>query len=79
MALQSTKIKIKDPEDAEEVDTKTTPKNKYRDILKSVKDLRDELVDTIYSEHTGKLPVISSKGNQYIMVICEIDSGTIMV
>ena len=68
--LRSTKIKIEDPEDAEYVDTKTSPKNKHRDILLSFKYLQDELVYTMYMYPTDKYPVRSSKSNQYIMVVC---------
>ena len=57
---------------------KTTNK-KQREIFISVKYLRNELVETIYSHQTGKYPVRSSKGNQYIMVMCVIYRGEIMV
>ena len=45
-------------------------KKKNGDIIISVKELRDELVDNIYSYQTGKFPVGLSKFNQYKMAIC---------
>ena len=73
------KIRFGDPEDDEEVKIETRTKKKHRDILISVKDIQDELVDTIYSDQMGKFSVRSREGNRYIMVICEIYSGEIMV
>ena len=35
--------------------------------------------DTIYTDQTGALPVISRTGNRYQMVLCEIDSNAILV
>ena len=32
----------------------------------------------IYTDQTGQFPVISSKGNKYIMVVFEADSNNIM-
>ena len=49
--------------------TKTRTKKrvpiKQRYIFISVKDFRNELVKTIYSDQMDKLPVGSRKGNQY--------------
>jgi hypothetical protein len=33
----------------------------------------------MYTDQTGKFPKKSSKGNQFIMVLIEIDSNTILV
>ena len=32
-----------------------------------------------YSDQTGRFPVCSSKGNQYIMVLVDVDSNAILV
>ena len=58
--------------------TNNNPQEKYRDIFISVKYYQNELVDTICSDQTGKFLVQSIEGNQYLMVICDIDSGKIM-
>jgi hypothetical protein len=39
----------------------------------------EEAVQTIYSDQTGCFPKKSSKGNQYIMFLCDIDSNAILV
>ena len=79
LGLWSTKTKLVDPEDNEGIETETRHKKKHIYVFISVKELQDELVETIYLDKKGKLPGRSSKGNQYIMIICEIDSGEIMV
>ena len=33
----------------------------------------------IYPDQTGKFPVHSSQGNQYLMIMCEIDSNAILM
>ena len=35
--------------------------------------------DTMYSDHTGRFPATSSRGNQYIMVLVEVDGDYIDV
>ena len=37
-------------------------------------DTTDELAMKIYTDQTGKFPTRSSQGNQYIMVLAEVDS-----
>jgi hypothetical protein len=32
----------------------------------------------IYTDQTGRFPVVSSKGNKYIMILYDIDSNTIL-
>ena len=42
-------------------------------------DTKDELAMNIYIDQTGRFPKTSAKGNQYIMVLCKIDSSGILV
>ena len=42
-------------------------------------DTNDELAMKIYTDQTGHFPKQSLKGNQYIMVLCEVDSNAILV
>ena len=49
----SIKVKLVDPEDDGEDETETGPRKKKRYIFISVKHLRYELVETIYSYQTG--------------------------
>ena len=48
---------------------------KLKDIMIKVVDTNDELAMKIYTDQTGRFPKTSAKGNQYIMVLCEIDSS----
>jgi len=41
-------------------------------------DLHDDFADLIYTDQTGRFPIRSSKGNQYIMLLAEIDSDSIL-
>ena len=54
------------------------PRKKHRDIFVRVIDLQDELREKIHTDQTGKFPVRSSQGNQYLMIMCEMDSDTIL-
>jgi hypothetical protein len=42
-------------------------------------DLNDKVECLIYTDQTGRFPKKSSIGNQYIMVLIEIDSNAILV
>ena len=33
---------------------------------------------TIYYDHTGKFPVTSIRGQKYLIIMCEVDSNTIL-
>jgi hypothetical protein len=48
-------------------------------IFLKVYDTEEDAVDTIFTDQTGRFPKKSSKGNQYIMVLCNIDSNSILV
>ena len=52
---------------------------KHRDVMLKVFDTTDELAMRIYTNQTGRFPKKSTRGNQYIMVLCEIDSNVILV
>ena len=40
--------------------------------------LQDELQEKIYTNQTEKNPVRSSQGNQYLMIMCKMDSDAIL-
>jgi len=42
-------------------------------------DVNDEAAQKIYSDQPGRFPTKSSRGNQYIMVLTEVDSDAILV
>jgi hypothetical protein len=48
-------------------------------IFLKVYDTEEDAVETIFTDQTGQFPKKSSKGNQYIMVLCDIDSNSILV
>ena len=54
-------------------------KKKHKDIFVWVIVIQDELPVKIYTNRTGKFPVRSSQGNQYLMIMCEMDSDTIIM
>lgn len=64
-------------EDDNEVPNKV--KSKQREVCVRILDTRDELQMKIYTDQTGKFPRKSSRGNQYIMVLFEVDSNAILV
>ncbi len=55
--------------DDEDIDA--PPHNSKRDVLITVYNLRN----TMYTDQTGKFPHISSLGNQYIMILHDVDSN----
>jgi len=42
-------------------------------------DLHDDFQRKMYTDQTGQFPIKSSRGNQYIMVLVELDSKAIIV
>ncbi len=52
-------------------DLNAPPHDSKRDILITVYNLRN----TMYTDQTGKFPHISSLGNQYIMILHNVDSN----
>ncbi len=51
----------------------------HHSIYFKVYNAEEEAVQTIHSDQTGQFPKKSSRGNQYIMVLCNIDSNAILV
>ena len=89
--LRSTKVKVpaegnliygeesdsdEEDENAEEADAQL--RKKHKDIFVRVMNLQDKLPEKIYTDQMGKFPVRSSQGNQYLMIICEMDSDAIV-
>ncbi len=54
-------------------DLNAPPHNSKRDVLITVYNLRI----TMYTDHTGKFPHISSLGNQYIMILHNMNSNSL--
>ena len=54
-------------------------KGKERTIITVEYNLKNELDRKMYTDQTGKFPVTSFRGNQYIMVLFELDSNNILV
>jgi hypothetical protein len=55
------------------------PTKKERTVFYRVLDVHDEAAQKIYSDQPGRFPTKSSRGNQYIMVLTEVDSDAILV
>ena len=49
------------------------------EIFHKVYDLHDEMELKMYTDQTGRFPTKSYKGMQYIMVLVELDSNTLLV
>jgi hypothetical protein len=52
---------------------------RHHSIYFRIYNAEDEAVLMIHSNQTGQFPKKSSRGNQYIMVLCNIDSNAILV
>ena len=77
--IRSTKKKPTIQEEAEEEEsTHPEPQSKQRDIFVKILDTQDELHSKIFTDQTGPFPRKSSRGNQYIMILVELDSNYIM-
>ena len=59
---------------ANPADVKKAFNKKERDVFIKVWDPKD----TIYSDQTGKFPVQSRRKNNYIMVMCHVDSDSVL-
>ncbi len=55
------------------------PNKKEKTIFFCVLDMEDKAMQKIWTDQTGRLPKEFSKGNQYIMVLTESKSDTILV
>ena len=69
--------KVKKPVDAFTLNDSTVitlPLKKLNDIFVSVHDAKE----TLYTDQTGAFPTRSRKGNQYVMILCEIDNNVII-
>ena len=57
----------------------TAPTKKKKEIFITTYDLQDNFQQKMYTDQTARFPTKSSRGYQYIMVLVELDSDTIMV
>ena len=73
--IRSTKIRV-DAETREPVQG-SPPRKKKKDIMVKIYDLQEVFADLIYTDQTGRFPTRTSKGNQYIILLVEIDSDSI--
>jgi hypothetical protein len=73
--MKQTPQGVRSTKPVETPDSTIEPNKKYSDIFIKVVDHRE----TIYTDQTGALPIISRTGNRYQMVLCEIDSNSILV
>jgi hypothetical protein len=55
------------------------PTTKQKTIFFKIYDLKNEAQLKMYTNQTGKFPKKSSRGHQYIMILIEMDSSTILV
>ena len=71
------------PSRVEDVDVEESnsnrPTTKQKEIFVGTCDLQDEMQRKMCTDQTGKFPQKSSRGNQYIMVLIDMDSDAILV
>ena len=82
--LRSTKDTATTPDESDEAfecDNIESPRptKKERTIFYKVMHVHDEAALKIYTDQPGRFPKKSSRGNQYIMVMTEVDSDAILV
>ena len=53
------------------------PNKKMKDIFTHVYELNNEMQENIYTNQIGRFPIKSIRGNQYLMVMIDIDSSYI--
>jgi hypothetical protein len=70
---------IDEDEENEESTKLTRPTTKQKEAIIRIYDLSHETERLMYTDQTGRFPQKSSRGNQYIMVLIEIDSNAILV
>jgi hypothetical protein len=79
--LRSTKAQAENEPDFEDIENATMHQThsltKQKELVLMVFDLSDKVQRLMYTDQTGKFPKKSSKSNNYIMVLIEIDSNAI--
>ncbi len=81
-SLRSTKTSATRDSDKDETNETTHPPyphSKQKEAIIQTFDLNDEAERLMYTNQTGRFPKKSSRGNQYMMVLIEIDSNAILV
>ena len=68
--VRSTKVKLESEPDETEQQQK-----KHREIYVKIYNVRD----TMYTDQTGNMPVVSNRGNRFVMVLFEVDGNSIDV
>ncbi len=66
--VRSTKVKLESEPDETEQQQK-----KHREIYVKIYNVRD----TMYTDQTGNMPVVSNRGNRFVMVLFEVDGKSI--
>jgi hypothetical protein len=61
------------------VEDSTRPTKKEKTVFHRILDMEDETTLKTYTDQPGRFPKKSSRGNQYNMVLAEVDSNTILV
>ncbi len=74
-----TTLALDDSAEAFGVEDSTRPTKKEKMVFLWILDMEDEATLKIYTDQPGRFPKKSSRENQYIMVLAEIDSDAILV
>jgi hypothetical protein len=74
--VRSTKAQLEEPLEIQTAEAVLKElRKKHRDVFVQIKDV----TEMVYSNQTGRFPVISSQGHKYIMVLIEVDGNYISV
>jgi hypothetical protein len=68
-----------DDDETNETTHPPCPHSKQKEAIMQTFDFNDEAKCLMYTNQMGSFPKKSSRGNQYIMVLIEIDSNAILV
>jgi hypothetical protein len=80
--LRSTKVTTPALDNSAEafgLENSSQPTKKEKTVFLRILDMEDEATLKIYTDQSGQFPKKSSCGNQYIMVLAEVDSNAILV
>jgi hypothetical protein len=81
VSTKQTTLTLDNGDEALDSQTNTTPRPTKKEctIFICVLDMEDEATQKIFTDQPGRFPKKSSRGNQYIMVLREIDSDSILI
>jgi hypothetical protein len=78
-STKTTTLALDDSDDVFGINNIEAPRPIKKERIVFYLDVNDEAAQKIYTDQPGRFPKKSSRGNQYIMVLTEVDSDAILV